>query len=74
MYLSRLCWCLTSGLALDQDIKVDELVGKRTHVVLEAEGVFPDCVGGEDIVALALTLAIKDDLFIGVLYLKVDVE
>jgi hypothetical protein len=74
LYLSRLCWCLTSGLALDQDIKVDELVGKRAHVVLEAKGVFPDCVGGEDIVALALTLAIKDDLFIGVLYLKVDVE
>ena len=74
MYLPRLGWCLASGLALDHDVKVDKFVGKRAHVVLKAKGVFPDCVGCEDIVALALTLAVKDELFIGVLYLKVDVE
>jgi hypothetical protein len=74
LYLSRLCWCLASGLALDHNVKVDKLVGKRAHVILEAKGVFPDCIGGENIVALALTLAIKEELFIGVLDLKVDVE
>jgi len=72
--LSRLCWSIVSRLALDHDVNVDEFVGKRAHVVLEAEGVFPDGVGSEDIVSLALALSIEDDLIIRVLDLKVNVK
>jgi hypothetical protein len=72
--LSRLCWGFASRFALDHDVDVDEFVGKCAHVVLEAEGVFPDSVGREDIVSLALALSIEDDLVIRVLYLKVNVK
>lgn len=74
LQLSRFCRCLASGLTLDQDVKVDEFVSERAHVVLEAEGVFPNCVGSEDIIPLALTLTVEEDLFIGTLYLEVDIE
>jgi hypothetical protein len=74
LQLPGLCWCLASGLTLNQYVKVDELVGESAHVVLEAKGVFPDCVGSEDIVPLALTLAVKEDLFIGICYFKVDIK
>jgi hypothetical protein len=73
-YLSGLGWCFTSGLTLDNNVKVDKLVGERAHVILEAKGVFADCVGGEDKVTLALALAVNENLVIGVLYFKVDVE
>ena len=72
--LSRLRWGFTSRFALDHDVDVDEFVGKCAHIVLEAEGVFPDSVGREDIVSLALALYIEDDLITRLLYLKVNVK
>jgi len=72
--LSRSGWCFTSRLALNHDVKVDKLVGKRAHVIFEAEGVFADGIGGEDIVSLSLALAVEENLVIRVLYLIVDVE
>lgn len=65
--LPCLRWSFESRFALDHDVNVDEFVGKRAHVVLEAEGVFPNSVGGEDIVSLALALSIEDDLVIRIL-------
>jgi hypothetical protein len=72
--LPGLSWGFASGLTLNHDIKVDKLVSERAHVVLEAKRVFSDCVGCEDKVSVALTLPIKDDLVVGVLYFIVDVE
>lgn len=62
------------GFALDHDVEVDELLGEGGHVVLEAEGVLPNGVGGEDIVALTLALAVKYILVVRVLDLEVNVE
>ena len=64
----------SSWFALDHDVEVDELLGERAHVVLEAEGVFADVVCSENVVALALAYAIEEDLVVGVLHLVVDVE
>lgn len=56
--LTLLSGCFSTGLALDHDVKVDEFVCESGHVVLEAEGVFADCVGGEDVVALAFAFSV----------------
>jgi len=73
-YLSSLSRGLPSWFAFDHDIKVNKLVCEGRHVVLEAECVFADSVGCQDIVALPLTFAVQDDLLIGVFDIKVDVE
>lgn len=73
-YLPRLRWRLSPRFALDHDVEVDELLGEGGHVVLEAERVFPDVVRGENVVALALALAIEDDFVVGVFDFEVDVE
>lgn len=72
--LAGLSGGLAAGLALDHYVEVEELDGEGGHVVFEAEGVFADGVGGEDVVALALADTVKDDLFVGVLDVEVDVE
>jgi hypothetical protein len=72
--LSCFGWCFTSRLALDHDVKVNKLVSERAHVIFEAEGVFANGIGGEDIVPLSLALSVEEHLVIGVLYFIVDVE
>lgn len=72
--LAWLRWWLSSRLALDHDVKVEELLGERGHVILEAEGVFADGVGGHDVVALSFADAIEENLVIGVFHFKVDVK
>lgn len=67
-------WCFTSRLALDHDIKVNELVSERAHVIFEAKGVFADGICGEDKVTLSLALAVEKNLVIRILYFIVDVE
>ena len=54
-------------------LKVDDFV-RQTGLVLEAEAVLADGVGGEDIVTLALADAVEDDLFVRVLDIEVYVE
>ena len=73
-YLSWFGRCFTSRLALNHDVKINELVGERAHVVFEAEGVFADAICGEDIVSLSLTLAVEENLFIRVFHFIVDIE
>lgn len=46
------------------NLKVDEFVGEGAHLVVEAELVLANDVGVEDKVALALLLAIEDDLLV----------
>lgn len=65
---------VATGFGLDHDVEVDELLGERGHVVLKAEGVFARGVGREDIVALPLALAVKDDLLARIFHLEVDVK
>ena len=65
---------LATGLGLDHDVKVDELLGEGGHVILEAEGVFADGVGGKDVVALSFPLAVEQDLVSGIPDFKVDVK
>jgi hypothetical protein len=72
--LSCLCRRVSAGFALNHDVKVNELLGESRHVILEAERVFSGRIGSEDVVALALTLAVKEDLVRRVADLKVDVE
>ena len=72
--LSGLRRGLAAGLALDHDVEVDELLGQGGHVVLEAESIFADSVGSQDVVALTFTNAIEEDFVIGILYFKVDIE
>ena len=72
--LAGLCRWLAAWLALDHNVEVDELLGEGGHVVLEAEGVFADVVGSEDVVTLALAYAVKENLVVGILHLVVDIE
>lgn len=65
---------VATGFGLHHDVEVDELLGERGHVVLKAEGVFARSVGREDIVALPLALAVKDDLLARIFHLEVDVK
>ena len=38
--LMNTTWCLASSLALNHGVKVNKLVGKCVHIVLEAKEVF----------------------------------
>ena len=72
--LTRLRRRVSSRFALNHDVKVDEFLGEGGHVVLEAESIFANSVGSEDVVALTFTNAIEKDFVIGILYFKVDIE
>ena len=72
--LSGLRRGLTPGFGLDHDIEVEEFLGQSGHVVLEAERVLPDGVGRQDVVSLALALAVEEGLLVRVLDFEVDVE
>lgn len=37
--------------ALDHDVKVEQLVGQRGHIIFETEGIFSDSVRSQDIVS-----------------------
>jgi hypothetical protein len=65
---------LGAGFVLDSNLEVDVLLGKSTHLVVEAEGVVADDVGGEDEVALSLLFTIQNNLAIGTLNNVVDIE
>lgn len=72
--LAGLGRCIASRLALDHDVKVDELIGKGGHVVLEAEAIFANGVCCQDIVALALAPTVEKDLLVRVLHFEVNVK
>jgi hypothetical protein len=72
--LSRLHRRRPTGLALYHDIKVDQLLRQRRHVVLETKGVFAHGVGRQHIVALTFPLSVENDFFFRVFDVKVDVE
>lgn len=65
---------LGARLVLDSDLEIDKLLGEGTHLVIEAERVIADNVGGEDKVSLSLLLTVHDDLAIGTLNNVVDVK
>lgn len=59
--LCKLAWLrrgFVTGVALHHDIKVDKLLSKGGHVIFEAKGIFADDICGEDVIALALALAL----------------
>lgn len=65
---------MSVGCGAHRNLKVDELVGDGAHLVVEAELVVTDLVAGEDEVALALLLALGDDLARRGVDLEVDIE
>lgn len=65
---------ISSRFALDHNVKIDQFVCEGGHVVFKAEWIFPNGVGSEDIVALALTLAVENDLLVWIFNFKVNVE
>jgi hypothetical protein len=56
------------------DLEIHKLLCECAHLVIEAEPVFPDLQGREDEVALALLLAVHDDLVVGAGHLIIDIE
>ena len=72
--LPCLCWGISSWLAFYGDVEVDQFLGQRRHIIFEAEGVFADMVGSEDVVTLALAYAVEENLVVGILHLVVDIE
>ena len=50
-----------------RDLKVDKLVGESRHRVVEAEAVLACDIRSEDVVALALLLAVKNHLLLPML-------
>jgi len=72
--LASLGGSVPPGLAFDCDIKVDELLGQGGHVVLEADGVFANCVGCEDVVALTFFFAGEEGFVVWVSDVVVYVE
>ena len=72
--LSRFRRGVTPGLGLDHDVKDDELLGEGRHVVLKAEGVLPDGIGCQDIVALAFASSIEENLLVWVFHIEVDIK
>ena len=72
--LSRLRTRLPPRLALHHDIKINQLLRQRAHIVLEAKRVFARLVGGEDVVALVLPLSVEEDFIGGRGHGKVNVE
>jgi hypothetical protein len=67
-------WSFPAWFALHHDVKVDELVRERGHVVFETESVFADGVRSQNVVALALALTIQHNLVVRITDFKVDVE
>jgi hypothetical protein len=65
---------ISSRFALDHDVEIDQFVCESGHVVFKAERILPNGVGSEDIVALALTLAVENNLLVWIFNFKVDVE
>jgi hypothetical protein len=47
-----------TGLALDHDVEIDELLRDGRHLVGEAEGVLAHFVGCKDVIPLPFPLAI----------------
>jgi hypothetical protein len=72
--LTRLGRRLSARLGLDHDVEVDELLSERAHVVLKAERIFSDSIGGEHIVTLALALAVEENLLVRILDFEVNVK
>lgn len=60
-YLALSGWRLSSWFTFDHNIKVDEFMGDRGHVVFEAERVFPNVLRSEDVVPLTFPLPVKHD-------------
>ena len=60
--------------ATHRDLEVHDLLGKRAHLVVEAESVFANFVGGEDKVSLPLPIAFYDLVFVGPDDFVIDVE
>lgn len=56
------------------NLKVHHLLGECRHLVVEAELVFADALGCEDEVALALLVAVQDDLAAGRGHGEVNIE
>ena len=56
------------------NLKVDDFVRVGAHVVVEAELVVADLLGGEDEVTLALLGAIEDDLLLRPRHFVVEIE
>lgn len=46
------CRCLSPRFTLNHDVEIDKFFCQGRHVVLKAERVLADGIGGEDIVAL----------------------
>lgn len=65
---------MSVGHGAHRNLEVDELVGDGAHLVVEAKLVVTDLVAGEDEVALALLLALRDDLARRGVDLEVDIE
>ncbi len=62
-----MCACVRVCVCTDRNLKVHHLLGKRRHLVVEAERILARLVGREDKVALALLLAVHDLLVAGAL-------
>jgi hypothetical protein len=58
----------------DRNLKVDKLLCKGAHLVVEAELILAWFVGGKDEVALSLPLAVHDVFAIRASNLVVDIE
>lgn len=56
------------------DLEVNHFLGKRRHVVVEAELILANALGREDEVALSFFRAVKNDLVTRPSYSEIDVE
>ena len=54
-----------AGRGRYSNLKIDQLLGKRRHLVIEAESVLAQLLRSEDKVALPLLLPVHDDLLAG---------
>jgi len=72
--LSWLCRCLPARLTLHHDVEVDQLLCESRHVILEAERVLSNGIGGQNVVALPFAFAIEYDFLIWIFDVKVYVE
>lgn len=72
--LARLCCNFSPWFALDHDVKVEQLVRQRGHVIFKTERKFSNSVRRQDIVPRTFALPIKKQLFVGVFNVKVNVE
>ena len=56
------------------DLEIDHLLGKRAHLIVEAEAVFAHVKRCEDKIALSLLGAVEDDFVCGADNRVVDIE